>query len=104
MAGYFFGFLGLAGGCGSGGSGLAFGRPILILANISMTDLSYSASLVIGLILAVSIRFLTASMDIFSSFAISDTVMPSILLYRLYFKYPLISIYYYTNIKEKKKY
>jgi len=58
---------------------LAFlrGLPILTSFRIFTAFLSYTASLLMGFIPAVSILFLTASTLIFSSFAISDTVMPS---------------------------
>jgi hypothetical protein len=54
------------------------GRPMRTLRSISSTLGSYTASLVIGWTPAVSIRFRVASMEIFNSLAISDTVIPSI--------------------------
>ena len=61
-------------------SGFRRGRPIFTFAKISKTDLSYIASLVTGFSFAVSILFLTASSDMPSSAAISDTVNPSIFI------------------------
>jgi hypothetical protein len=64
----------------AGSSDLALcGRPIRTLRSISSTLGSYTASLVIGWIPAVSIRFRVASTEIFSALASSETVIPSIL-------------------------
>jgi hypothetical protein len=72
-----------------------FGRPIFTFAKIDKTDLSYTASLVIGFTPAVSIRLRTASTDIFNSFAISETVIPSM---------PPISAYILSKIRKSIQY
>ena len=63
----------------SGASGFGLGgRPILTFLSSSTMEGAYRASLVMGWIPAVSMRFRTASTEIFNSLAISDTVIPSI--------------------------
>jgi hypothetical protein len=62
----------------AGGAGSFLGRPMRTLRSISSTSGSYMASLVMGCIPAVSIRFRVASTEIFNSLASSETVIPSI--------------------------
>jgi hypothetical protein len=81
--------LALAGAALAVGSGAAafLGRPFFISRIISKVSGGQIASLVKGFKPAVSIRFLTASADIFSSVTSSETVHP------FTFMTPIIGVY-----------